>query len=562
MNGVFVRSVQNDYSQSFERTLEKGRRHIEDLMTKLEMADESLGNQAVAFYRIALERSFTRGRRTEQVAAACLYIACRVNNKPFLLIDFAIWLSVNVYILGAVYLELCKKLSLDEHPFVQKPVDPSLFMHRFTSALMKGDYQNKVSRTALQIVASMKRDWMQTGRKPSGICGAALFISALSHGYKYSKSEIIKIVHICEATLTKRLVEFENTESGSLTIEEFTQKAEEFERENRSNKLQNVNASESDKVEVLCEHKGKEPHFAHGLCRSCYKDFLELSGGLNGGSEPPAFQVAEMKRLAKASAEKEGCPDEANDDVFNKKKEAITEAENFSIFGNLDAPFNGTNAEDGDNPSMTDDAENLSDIDDFEVNCYLNSEEESRLKKIIWEEMNKEYLQEQAAKEAAAAAAMKDLGFASDDVLDARKLAAAAAAAVAKSREQRKQKRALEEKNAGPPRTAAEATRQMLTKKGLSSKINYDELDKLFDEELPSNAKKSRVESEQDNEKSTGKLAEKEEENEAKSSSLNEQEEGEEDMEDDVGEEIYGDQMYDQNEYYYEEENNDFDDEF
>lgn len=27
--------------------------------------------------QIAVERNFTRGRRTEQVAAACLYIACR-----------------------------------------------------------------------------------------------------------------------------------------------------------------------------------------------------------------------------------------------------------------------------------------------------------------------------------------------------------------------------------------------------------------------------------------------------------------------------------------------------
>ncbi|KAL4579687.1 hypothetical protein LXL04_015844 [Taraxacum kok-saghyz] len=41
------------------------------------------------------------------------------------------------------------------------------------------------------------------------------------------------------------------------------------------------------------------------------------------------------------------------------------------------------------------------------VSCYLNNEEESRFKKIIWEQMNKEYMQEQAAKEAAAAAARK-----------------------------------------------------------------------------------------------------------------------------------------------------------
>lgn len=39
-----------------------------------------------------------------------------------------------------------------------------------------------VSSTALKLVQSMKRDWMQTGRRPSGICGAALFIAAHIHG--------------------------------------------------------------------------------------------------------------------------------------------------------------------------------------------------------------------------------------------------------------------------------------------------------------------------------------------------------------------------------------------
>lgn len=34
-------------------------------------------HDSVSFFKIALERNFTRGRRVDQVAAACLYIACR-----------------------------------------------------------------------------------------------------------------------------------------------------------------------------------------------------------------------------------------------------------------------------------------------------------------------------------------------------------------------------------------------------------------------------------------------------------------------------------------------------
>ena len=49
--------------------------------------------------------------------------------------------------------------------------------------------------TCLQ-VSSMKRDWMQTGRRPSGICGAALFIAAAVHGFERTKEDIIAVVHV------------------------------------------------------------------------------------------------------------------------------------------------------------------------------------------------------------------------------------------------------------------------------------------------------------------------------------------------------------------------------
>jgi transcription factor IIIB subunit 2 len=61
-------------------------------------------------------------------------------------------------------------------------VDPSLYLHRFANKLGVDSKFHAVTNTALRLVASMKRDWMQTGRRPAGICGAALFISAHIHG--------------------------------------------------------------------------------------------------------------------------------------------------------------------------------------------------------------------------------------------------------------------------------------------------------------------------------------------------------------------------------------------
>ncbi|XP_066351620.1 uncharacterized protein [Miscanthus floridulus] len=142
------------------------------------------------------------------------------SKKAYLLIDFSGYLQISVYVLGAVFLRLCQVLLLSEHPFIQKLIDPSLFIHRFTERLLFPRRDKAISDTTLRIVASMKRDWMQsdTGRKPSGLCGVALYIAALSHGYNYTKADIVSVVRVCEATLMKRLIEFENTDSSSLTI--------------------------------------------------------------------------------------------------------------------------------------------------------------------------------------------------------------------------------------------------------------------------------------------------------------------------------------------------------
>ncbi|XP_042064416.1 transcription factor IIIB 60 kDa subunit-like [Salvia splendens] len=516
MQGRFVASVQSN-SESRERTLNEAYNGINDIMYALEIdGGDYIASAALRLYKMALDKNFTKGRRKEQVQASCLYIVCRVKDKPFLLIDFSEHIRINVYVLGAVFLQLCKVLSLEETGLLQKLVDPSLFIHRFADRLFRSKNQH-ISKTALQIVASMKRDWMQSGRKPSGICGAALYISALAHGLNCSKSDVIKTVHICEATLTKRMIEFENTESGGLTIEEFEKKSKELAA--LANNVEDKFQMKSRSGELLCSHKGDgKPQFAYGLCKDCYKEFMELSGGLNGGSEPPAFQRAERKRIMAEEA--------AADRSENLDSSTLLElTETNSKHLNYDGQRSLKNTQDGAtklaDPDLTgatlkpktmhdtidgrtdasditlEESESLSDIDDFEVDVYINTEEEKILKTTVWEEINREYLEEQKAKEAAAVAAKKayeaSLANCSGDVEGARKLAEAAAAAAAQIRKEKRQKRAADLKNLGPPETAKDAFKQMLNGKPWSSKIRYELLEQLIDSDEQS-PKKSRNE--------------------------------------------------------------------
>lgn len=74
---------------------------------------------------------------------------------------------------------------------------------------------------ATRLVQRMKRDWIATGRRPTGLCGAALLLAARCYNFNRTIGDIVRVVHISEAVVRKRLDEFGKTPSSSLTIDEF-----------------------------------------------------------------------------------------------------------------------------------------------------------------------------------------------------------------------------------------------------------------------------------------------------------------------------------------------------
>ncbi|KAG2534315.1 hypothetical protein PVAP13_9NG281746 [Panicum virgatum] len=200
-------------------------------------------------------------------------------------------------------------------------------------------------------------------------------------------------------------------------------------------------------------------------------------GGLEGGCDPPAFQRAEKLRLeaakrtedaaaAKEAALEESLCDTQNSDVENtltpskgisgdKSSEVASEERTNDSILFKDPEGGGENCEGDADP------ENLSDIDDVEVDWYLHNEEETQYKKIIWEEMNKEYLEEQAAKEALAAEL-------------------AARGVVVEEGKKKKRRHNEDTKSSKPAETPAEATYNMLKRKGLGSKVSEGAVGELY----------------------------------------------------------------------------------
>ena len=120
--------------------------------------------------------------------------------------------------------------------------------------------------------------------------------------------------------------------------------------------------------------------------------------------------------------------------------------------------------------------ETFSDVDDDEVADYIHTEEEVKLRRVIWSELNKDYLETQAAKEAATATTTR---------------AGAGDESAGGAKKKRKQYT-----HTVPADSAAEAAHAMLSSKKISSKINYDALNDLFKQDSLDAAEREARESE------------------------------------------------------------------
>ncbi|KKY22862.1 putative transcription factor tfiiib complex subunit brf1 [Phaeomoniella chlamydospora] len=100
-------------------------------------------------------------------------------------------------------------------------VNPENLILRFARSLEFGRDTNRIVTEATRIVQRMKRDWMVTGRRPAGICGAALIIAARMNNFRRTVREMVYVVKVTEITINKRLEEFKVTESSKFTIDEF-----------------------------------------------------------------------------------------------------------------------------------------------------------------------------------------------------------------------------------------------------------------------------------------------------------------------------------------------------
>jgi len=212
------RAIAGVTSESREATKQKARMELMGLASGLSLQPYQV-ECAVRVYERCLDHRCITGRRSTTVLSACMYIVCRQQKKPQMLIDFSEYYKESVWAISAVFLDVCRTLGL-----TIPPTDPSLYIERFVERLQIGSRpeSRRLAETALKIVARMQRDWLQCGRRPAGIVAAALIVACRVHGCPRRCDDVVRLVRLHEDTLRRRLMEIGATSCGRLTVAHIT----------------------------------------------------------------------------------------------------------------------------------------------------------------------------------------------------------------------------------------------------------------------------------------------------------------------------------------------------
>lgn len=461
--GTIGNNLSVNSRESREITLENAKRRIKSIGQQLRLNSHCV-TTAFNFYKMALSRRLTYGRRQNNVYAACLYMTCRIEGTSHMLLDLSDVTQVNIFELGKTYLKLSNALCINI-----PPIDPCIYIVRFSNRLHKliGTDSSKVrdiELTALRLVQRMKRDWIHTGRRPSGLCGAALLVACRLNGIHCNIRDIIKIVQVCETTIRKRLAEFGDTQTGRLTLDEFMTVDLEgeddppcFKEARKRQKLMLQSLESGDKAIEFEEEISKFQRLIDDKLEEFrsqkqkrFKSMLDAPKDDDGVvTEENAVEEIVARETADILTRVLNDEDQS-ETVLEKLKEFRPTAKNLGL---TTRPV-GLEVVLCESAASDDGELDLSGIDDDEIDSYLLNDKEKTSREDLWNKVNIDYLKE------------KD------------KEAEEEEPKVVK-RKQTKRKRAP-----CVATTANEAVETMLHEKRISSKINYKVLSAIMKSDI------------------------------------------------------------------------------
>jgi len=155
---------------------------------------------AALIYRGAVKKELIRGRSIEGVASAALYAGCRETQMPRTLEEIAEVSRVDKREIGRSYRFITRELEIH-----LPPIDPANYVSRFGSEL---EISGEVRRKAIEIIKKAHEGKLTSGRGPTGIAAAAIYVASLECGERRTQREVAEVARVTEVTVRNRYKEF------------------------------------------------------------------------------------------------------------------------------------------------------------------------------------------------------------------------------------------------------------------------------------------------------------------------------------------------------------------
>ena len=185
-------------STAIERNLKMALAELKRVVSYLNLP-QSVEEEAARIYTLAVQKGLVRGRSMESVVAGAVYAACRRHEVPRTLNEISEASGIDKKEIGRTYRFITRELGINI-----MPSSPTDYIDRFTSAL---HLSPKVKATALEILEKCQKLELTSGRGPTGIAAAALYVASLMHGEKRTQREVAEIAGVTEVTIRNRYKE-------------------------------------------------------------------------------------------------------------------------------------------------------------------------------------------------------------------------------------------------------------------------------------------------------------------------------------------------------------------
>jgi len=157
---------------------------------------ETLVEAAALLYRKTVKKGLIRGRLIEAVVASVLYTVCRTYHVPRTLNEMAEASGLTKKEIGRTYRFLVRELNL-EVPLT----NPIHYIPRFASELnLSGEVQEEGRR----ILEEAIKKGLISGRGPTGVAAAAVYIAGLLKGERRTQKEVANVAGVTEVTIRNR----------------------------------------------------------------------------------------------------------------------------------------------------------------------------------------------------------------------------------------------------------------------------------------------------------------------------------------------------------------------